>query len=536
VTVKNQKKKLIRKLWFWYIKFRGKILGISIFGKLLGIGLLLSIFFSLAIGIQLQRYLSKQLVDFQVQKVAETAGFLSQTLREYLRKKNVQAMDAKMQGLIHSFEDIQYIVVFGAQGKLLCHRVHPRYFLKLNKNAFSGNGKLFFFTKNEFTNLENIHRTGRKKYLEYHYEFIDKRREIVLNNGTAVYVQYQEGTEGTLFAASVSIEDGILGHLQLGLSGSSMHKQIRDIFIDFLLTLAVFMVLGIFIAYFFAHSFTVPVLSLRRAVRLLLQGDYNSRSKIHSKDEIGQLAIAFNQMAAGLQAYQQKLLEHGTELSYLVSKTVSIQEEERKAIARELHDELGPALSALLIKLRMLELIQNMDASEQLEEIRLGIKGIIDRVHTISWNMRPSILDDYGLDLALRRYISELSKLYQDSFFIDYQSNLEAKERIAPHVEISLYRIAQEAIQNAIRHSGGSSISVVLVRGKSELILLVEDNGHGFESERPANLRPDGGMGLISMRERALLIKGSFFVDSEAGRGSTVRVTIPTAFIPKEAN
>jgi signal transduction histidine kinase len=138
--------------------------------------------------------------------------------------------------------------------------------------------------------------------------------------------------------------------------------------------------------------------------------------------------------------------------------------------------------------------------------------------------MRPSILDDYGLDSALQTYVDDTAKYC--GFPIDYQSSFRpGEERLPPWVEVTLYRVAQEAITNIVRHSRASRASVVLLRQIGNVILLIEDDGCGFDLPLPQS--GHRGLGLTGMRERVNLCGGSCMIDSALKCGTTVRVKIP---------
>jgi signal transduction histidine kinase len=139
--------------------------------------------------------------------------------------------------------------------------------------------------------------------------------------------------------------------------------------------------------------------------------------------------------------------------------------------------------------------------------------------------MRPSILDDYGLDSALARHIEEITKTA--NFEIDYQfTSPDGLKRLPSRIEVPLFRIAQEAITNIIRHSKATHASVILLRQLNDITMLVEDDGRGFDVG-DVQEKGDQCLGLMGMKERVNLLGGSFVVESAAGEGTTIRVRIP---------
>jgi signal transduction histidine kinase len=206
----------------------------------------------------------------------------------------------------------------------------------------------------------------------------------------------------------------------------------------------------------------------------------------------------------------------------LLEKIVRVQEEERKKVSRELHDQLGPSLSALLLEIQADP--PSCGSCERGSALTTRIRQLIDEVHQLAWELRPSILDDYGLDSALQRYIDETSK--KSSISVDYQHISPPKvERLPGWIELVLYRIAQEAITNVLRHSGANRASVILMRKRRNIMLLVEDDGCGFSL--PVTRNGNNGLGLIGMKERVDLCGGSWTAVSAEGCGTTIRVSIP---------
>jgi len=153
------------------------------------------------------------------------------------------------------------------------------------------------------------------------------------------------------------------------------------------------------------------------------------------------------------------------------------------------------------------------------------IAELIDEVRQLAWGMHPAILDDYGLDKALERYIATISKATRIS--IDYQCLCSPElERLPLRTEVALYRIAQEAITNIVRHADTRHASVMFMRNALELVLLIEDEGRGFEPAA-ASRNDFTHMGVIGMSERTSMLRGEFTVESAPGMGTTIRVKVP---------
>lgn len=205
------------------------------------------------------------------------------------------------------------------------------------------------------------------------------------------------------------------------------------------------------------------------------------------------------------------------------------QEDERQRISRELHDDVCQRLTGMKLRAEVLEddvRPLNKKAFRGLRDFKKELDEMIVDVRRISSNLRPSVLDDFGLVTALRLLCTEFGKRYNIRAM--FQIDDDARVDLASHIEIALYRIAQEALSNVTKHANALSVNVHLFRENSSITLIVEDDGRGFNKESlHRSQTPTHGLGLISMRERSELIGGTFEVDSGVGRGTRIRVTIP---------
>ncbi|HEY8563160.1 MAG TPA: PAS domain S-box protein [Pyrinomonadaceae bacterium] len=209
----------------------------------------------------------------------------------------------------------------------------------------------------------------------------------------------------------------------------------------------------------------------------------------------------------------------------ILQKMVGAQEAERQRIARDLHDELGQQLTALRLKLERIKILCDGHAELCLQiEDAQSLAGNIDQgVDFLAWELRPFVLDDLGLAAALGKFIEEWARhTGVSAAFI----NLGKMPRRLPHeTEINLYRIVQEALNNVHKHAGAARTEVMLEKRGGSIILIVEDDGVGFDPENKKTLGK--GLGLIGMRERAALIGGSVEIESATGNGTTIFVRAP---------
>jgi PAS domain S-box-containing protein len=208
----------------------------------------------------------------------------------------------------------------------------------------------------------------------------------------------------------------------------------------------------------------------------------------------------------------------------LLERTFSAQEEERRRIARELHDEAGQLLTALLVGLRSLEDARKLgDIRAQAKRLREIAAQAIDEVGRLARGLHPTVLDDLGLGVALSRYTTEFAKTHNISVVLEL-NDIDAGN-LPPEALIALYRILQEALTNVARHSGAKTVSIRFVRSATAVEVTVMDDGRGFNAK--AVSVSSNRLGLHSMRERAAMLGGTVtFIPQKKGTKILVRVPV----------
>jgi PAS domain S-box-containing protein len=215
----------------------------------------------------------------------------------------------------------------------------------------------------------------------------------------------------------------------------------------------------------------------------------------------------------------------------LLTRLATIQEDERRRIARELHDETGQLLTALILGLKALR-DRVAELGTQVDGLCHGftpLQELAEQVgratHRVAWELRPTALDDLGLARALRGGVEQWAE--RAGVAADFHCDL-GPDRLPPEVETHLYRIVMEGLTNVGKHAGAGRVSVILERRRDHLLVIVEDNGRGFDPE--AIRQAASGqhkLGLFGMQERALLVRGTFQIESAPGQGTTVFVRVP---------
>jgi signal transduction histidine kinase len=205
------------------------------------------------------------------------------------------------------------------------------------------------------------------------------------------------------------------------------------------------------------------------------------------------------------------------------------QEDERRRIARELHDDLGQRLSGLKLSLQVLEddvVEGGMMPASRLQELGRDLDKMIVEVRRLSYNLRPAALDDFGPIAALQTLCNQFEKTHKVR--TRFQANEPDDTRHGAHVEIALYRIAQEALSNVAKHARATTVSVQLTRHDSAIAVIVEDDGCGFDVNAIRAERKQGaGLGLVGMMERSQLLGGTFRVESTLRGGTRIEAHLP---------
>jgi signal transduction histidine kinase len=220
-----------------------------------------------------------------------------------------------------------------------------------------------------------------------------------------------------------------------------------------------------------------------------------------------------------------KLDEKELARQLLLEYLVKAQEEERSRLARELHDGAGQMLTSLLVRIKTLE------KKAEAPDMRSGLTSVLDvaaetleQVRELSYRLRPATLEEFGLPVALETLVHDMSN--EAGLSVDYHMDFDGVT-LTPEAEVTLYRIAQEAITNVIRHARAELLIIELVHSPTGVQLRIEDDGCGFSPYQAPAQPGQHHMGLISMQERAEIIGGSFELMSAPMRGTSILVRIP---------
>ena len=214
------------------------------------------------------------------------------------------------------------------------------------------------------------------------------------------------------------------------------------------------------------------------------------------------------------------------ERSRLLAHMMEIQDAERQRVARDLHDEIGQSFTSLLVQLRLLNDAPSLDAAKaQARGIRELSGHVYDQIRTLARGLYPTVLDDLGLPAAVRRMAEDFEDLH--GVTVTVQVSGIADDRLDRKVEMTAYRVVQESLTNCAKHAQATCVEIALVRVHGFLTVTIADNGRGFDLEKTMHSSSAAAFGLTNLRERALLLNGSFGVRSRPGGGTTVTLRIP---------
>jgi two-component system sensor histidine kinase UhpB len=252
-----------------------------------------------------------------------------------------------------------------------------------------------------------------------------------------------------------------------------------------------------------------PLHALAETMRRLDPLEPGRRAPVVGEPDVAALAVAFNELLARLERERRDSAR----------RALTMQEEERKRVARELHDEVGQTLTGIMLQIETLSAHVPPELDEAVDELRETARAGAEDVRRIAKRLRPEALDELGLRSAL----AALTGSFAEQTGVELDRRLERTEGLTGEQELVVYRVAQEALTNIARHADAEHAAIELAQGAGTVALTVRDDGRGL---------PPGAMtssnGIRGMRERALLIGGRIDIGAAAGGGTQITLTVPT--------
>jgi len=328
--------------------------------------------------------------------------------------------------------------------------------------------------------------------------------------------------KGIVYDTSVPIK-GNLGIVRVGISSrrSSMllFSLIRSIFI----TMVFAAILAIILSSSIAWWVMTPIVKLSEAFNKVKSGSYDVRLDVKRDDEIGMLTSDFNKMAESLKKANNERVENDNLRKNFITNVIKAQEEERKRIAKDLHDQFAQMLAYIKIRIGLLKGLDDFEqAKGSIIEISEELTNALDVVRNIARSLMPGILEEMGLVCAIQSYIDDINKK-SAVFKIDFYTVNIKDKRFPSNVEINVYRIIQESLSNVILHSQADYAKVSLEEHGGKITGVISDYGIGFKYD----IIKKDSLGIFGMIERAKLLGGDLEIKSELGKGTEVMFWIP---------
>lgn len=457
---------------------RRRVTGFSVRTKILGIILALTVLLGLGVTLQVRSAVTAVLVDELENRGLAVASDIAARVADPMLLSDPLSVHETLQDTVANHPDAEYAFVVDADGGVVVH-------------TFGDEG----FP----TALLDVYQAPPSEAVHEHFD----------------------SQVGGIHDFQAPIFDGSIGAVRLGMSENRLHGAVNRITTQMLVMIVFVALVGVATASLLTWLLTRPILDLVKTTREVGDGDLTARASHWADDEIGSLAEAFNQMVIDLESNQATIALNVAARTRLLEQLMTAQEEERKRISRELHDTVGQSLSSIMVEIAVLRRSAVDGSSVDNEQLDKLLRDSLDQVRQMSRDLRPSALDDLGLSAALDRYSQDFRAQYP-AIGVDIHTDLPA--RLSPVVETAMYRIVQEAMTNAGRHSGARTVSILIAQRDGTVKTIIEDDGSGFDSNEV--VATQRSVGLHAMRERAEILDGSFEIESGED-GTTVYVEVP---------
>lgn len=466
--------------WFRHIgifyKFNAIIIGMLLLNLLMGAFIIQTAF---------------RLVEDQMEKRgAELAAYIGALSSNDILLDDRYALLDRINRTTQNTDDVRYIIITDSAGRILAHTF---------ADHFPQGLPVITATKDSFS--------GPYRVAKY------------------------DSNEGLIREVSLPIDNGAVGYVRVGLSEKNTEKMLEKRLRDFV---AVVMLVSAFAAgsaTYLAFVIISPLRYLTRAAEQISYGNFSVQAEALGKDEVGKLAAVFNEMVASL---RDKQLENDLLLkelrakeklrAELIKKLFTVQEEERKRLSRELHDETGQLLASLLAYMKLLlSKITDDEQKKLLHQAREVAIDALGELRKTAVELRPPVLDDLGLPAAMTKYIQTFSE--QQGIKMQFYLP-ESQLNLGDEVSLALYRILQESLTNIAKHAKAQSVYVSLTASKQHVELVIKDDGMGMNNAGQYSSRKNN-LGIYGMRERAELLGGTFQIEQGEQQGTMITVTLP---------
>lgn len=242
---------------------------------------------------------------------------------------------------------------------------------------------------------------------------------------------------------------------------------------------------------------------------------------------VGQISVVLNYLNSDLRQMGE-MLENAKQKQEFGLKIIEAQEEERKRLSREIHDGPAQMLANVMMRSQLIDKVFRERGPEEgfkdIADLRIMVRSALYEVRRIIYDLRPMALDDLGLVPTLKKYLETIED-YSNSAKILF-TNMGVEKRLPVKYEVALFRLVQEGVQNALKHSNATEILVKIEIAKTNVTVIVKDNGKGFD----VNAKKQNSFGLMGMRERVELLEGQLKIETKKGAGTVIIIQVPLQF------
>ncbi|MEW6749998.1 MAG: HAMP domain-containing protein [Candidatus Latescibacterota bacterium] len=461
-----------------------RLLDVPIRLKIMGIGVALVLLLGLGVILLVRHSLRATLAEELVERGAAIASDVAGRSAAPLRALDVARLNELVEAAEHGSDDVRYVVIVDRARDVLVHTFAP----SLPPGLLEANPVA----------------PGRR----------------------TASVQHLETEEGLVFDVAMGLDGTAAAHV--GMSAVHLDRSVAAVTRHLLIMTGLAFAVGVVAAYLLTAFLTRPILELASVAAAVGAGDFGRRARVWADDEIGRLGKAFNAMTESLARSTEKLRHAEKVRSQLLEKALNAQEEERGRVARDLHDQTSQSLTSLIVGLKTAHMAGTLEEGRgRIAELRALAVRTLDEVHALSLALRPSVLDDLGLVVALERHAQEFAR--QHGIAVSFHARgFGNGVRLPPQLETTLYRVSQEALANVARHAGARNTGILLEHHDRRIGLIVEDDGKGFDVDAVMSADWKDKLGLFGMRERMSLVGGTLTVESSPGRGTAVYAVVTT--------
>jgi len=444
---------------------------------------------------------ASSLIEDQMEKRgAELASYIGVLSSNDILLDDRYALSDRINKTKQNTDDVRYIIVADSLGRILAHTFNDRF--------PQGLPAMMLLQKH---NVATVGLFGGSKY----------------------HVSKYESNEGLIREVVLPIENGDIGYVRIGLSERQteqiLDRRVKDFIVAILLVCALAAAGSTYMAFVMVR----PLRCLTQAAEQIGHGNFSVQAEVASQDEVGKLSLVFNDMVKKLQEKQTEndILVEELRLkealrAELIRKLFIIQEDERKRLSRELHDETGQLLASLLAYMKLLF---SKLGDESQKELLLKARDVaihaLGSLRKIAVDLRPPVLDDLGLAAAMNKCIQTFGEEQGINVHIVLPGG---KAELGSEISLALYRILQESLTNIAKHADAANVYISLFDSSQHIRMIIRDDGVGIgcTNEREAKQRKNN-LGIYGMTERAELLGGNMILESVPGEGTTVYVTLP---------